>query len=590
MASSTVAEGELPLTLLRREEFQKTLQLQAIRVPAKMCQGLMSLLRGHLFDRPHFRTIILDPQDPQLRLVLLDSTIQGPDLAGLPDPKHAALRERLGQLQIVQHSVELDYSCFSADDVLKEILPPDIEVPSSFETIGHVAHLNLRDELLPYKRIIGQVLLEKNAPRIRTIVNKVGSIENEFRVPELELLAGEDTLETEVKQHGATFLLDYRQVYWNSRLENEHRRLVALFSPGQVICDMFAGIGPFAIPAAKAGCTVHANDLNPDSVRYLRMNTELNQVAASVHAYEMDAREFMRKVTAPPAALDPAMASLDGGLSKPALETVDGREAEGRRVESGSGNGLLEGVAEPRPTLSRGESVIATLSSAEALPGSTSGRLDGARGEPEEDTESLSKDMHMAVRDDTGQVEAGKATTPVRDAAAAAGDAAPTGEAAESRGAADASGGGEPSANGGKESAHPAGEVKRSGGQRKRQRKTAGSAQAVALPTRPATPPWEHFDHAIMNLPASAISFLDVFNGLLSEEHWRGELPMIHVYCFEKPQEDMAGAVIRRAEAALGASIIPPPSVVMVRDVAPSKMMLCVSFRLPATVAFKNGS
>ena len=36
-----------------------------------------------------------------------------------------------------------------------------------------MAHLNLREELLPYKRVIGKVLLDKNSPRIRTIVNKV---------------------------------------------------------------------------------------------------------------------------------------------------------------------------------------------------------------------------------------------------------------------------------------------------------------------------------------------------------------------------------------------------------------------------------
>ena len=45
-------------------------------------------------------------------------------------------------------------------------------MPSSFETVGHIAHLNLRDELLPFKRVIGRVLLEKNTPRIRTVLNK----------------------------------------------------------------------------------------------------------------------------------------------------------------------------------------------------------------------------------------------------------------------------------------------------------------------------------------------------------------------------------------------------------------------------------
>lgn len=46
------------------------------------------------------------------------------------------------------------------EQILKKLLPPHTETPSSFETIGHIAHLNIRDELLPYKNIIGEVILE----------------------------------------------------------------------------------------------------------------------------------------------------------------------------------------------------------------------------------------------------------------------------------------------------------------------------------------------------------------------------------------------------------------------------------------------
>lgn len=47
------------------------------------------------------------------------------------------------------------------------------------------------------------------------------------------------------------------QVYWNSRLESEHHRLVdQYFKPNEVIADIMAGVGPFAVPAALKGCTV----------------------------------------------------------------------------------------------------------------------------------------------------------------------------------------------------------------------------------------------------------------------------------------------------------------------------------------------
>lgn len=52
-----------------------------------------------------------------------------------------------------------------------------------------------------------------------------------------------------------------------------------MFQPGDVIVDVFAGVGPFAVPAAKKGCGVYANDLNPQSVQSLEENTVLNDVS-----------------------------------------------------------------------------------------------------------------------------------------------------------------------------------------------------------------------------------------------------------------------------------------------------------------------
>lgn len=49
----------------------------------------------------------------------------------------------------------------TSDELLHAILPPNgEEIPSSYTQTGHIAHVNLREEWLPYKHIIGQVLLE----------------------------------------------------------------------------------------------------------------------------------------------------------------------------------------------------------------------------------------------------------------------------------------------------------------------------------------------------------------------------------------------------------------------------------------------
>lgn len=54
------------------------------------------------------------------------------------------------------HDLVLDYEHWTTEQVLRAVLPAEInEIPSSFETIGHIAHVNLRDSQLDYKHLIG---------------------------------------------------------------------------------------------------------------------------------------------------------------------------------------------------------------------------------------------------------------------------------------------------------------------------------------------------------------------------------------------------------------------------------------------------
>lgn len=92
--------------------------------------------------------------------------------------------------------------------------------------------------------------------------------------------------------------MNFAEVYWNSRLEHEHSRLVSSFKAGEVICDLTAGIGPFAIPAALKGCTVYANDLNPNCCRWLQVNAHANKVSDKITITNQDAREVVKALGA----------------------------------------------------------------------------------------------------------------------------------------------------------------------------------------------------------------------------------------------------------------------------------------------------
>ncbi len=105
--------------------------------------------------------------------------------------------------------------------------------------------------------------------------------ESQFRTFGYEVLAGPDDLNVEVRENSCVYQFDYSKVYWNSKLEKEHTRLLNLFEPREVVCDVMAGIGPFAVPAGKKGVFVWANDMNPDSYFYLKDSIERNKVGKS---------------------------------------------------------------------------------------------------------------------------------------------------------------------------------------------------------------------------------------------------------------------------------------------------------------------
>lgn len=73
----------------------------------------------------------------------------------------------------------------------------------------------------------------------------------------------------------------------------EHSHIVSLLKAGDVLYDVFAGVGPFTIPAAKKGVLVFANDLNPNSHAGLLASLKLNKVRVEPTTFCMDGRAFV---------------------------------------------------------------------------------------------------------------------------------------------------------------------------------------------------------------------------------------------------------------------------------------------------------
>lgn len=442
---------------LDRSFFQKKVNLLVVSFPDPKYLGqFVKACKGEILLMPTVKHIV--PFN-DTRGVLLRQDIDSIDTYQEKLSRDALDKIKEYKLTVEPYVLNLDYTFWKADDILRAVLPEHLldEIPTGFAQAGHIAHLNLRKEFKPFGRFIGQVILDKNS-KVETVVNKVDTIDAKFRTFKMEVLAGKDDFIVEQSESGCKFQFDFSSVYWNSRLSTEHERLISQFEPTEVVADVFAGVGPFVVPAGKKNVIVLANDLNPESYKYLQRNVARNNVEKFVRSFNFDGREFIRN--------SPQMLQ----------EWVD-----------------AEGCVEKRTTLKR------------------------RKVHPETSEKTTVKEVEITN---------------------------------------------------------------------------------VEIP--------KFISHYVMNLPDSAITFLDEFIGLYTrfpavaqivkaEKNFK--LPTIHVHCFEKfspnEQEPTMEELHRRVYERIVERIdfrLPIENLKfhLVRKVAPTKPMFCVTFQLPEEVAFKE--
>ncbi|WP_299234692.1 class I SAM-dependent methyltransferase, partial [Natronomonas sp.] len=157
----------------------------------------------------------------------------------------------------------------------------------SYERLGDIVIVDEDDD--ERARAIVDAIRESDL-RAGTVLNRASPVEGDLRVRRWELLAG-DTTETVHREYGCAFELDVAEVYFSPRLATERHRVVERVTPDERVFDMFAGVGPFVVPAAKRGADCVGVDLNPAAIEYLRRNAERNGVADRIAAINADVRD-----------------------------------------------------------------------------------------------------------------------------------------------------------------------------------------------------------------------------------------------------------------------------------------------------------
>lgn len=154
-------------------------------------------------------------------------------------------------------------------------------------------------------KVIGDILVLKNEPdniqelldlpEVKRIV-KLGRINGPKREPEVKMLVGDNT-ETIHRENHCFFKLDVARIMWSKGNTGERKRMSTLAKDGEIIVDMFAGIGYFSIPIAVHSnpAKIYSLEINPVSYGYLKENIMLNKVEDVIEPILGDCREFAPK-------------------------------------------------------------------------------------------------------------------------------------------------------------------------------------------------------------------------------------------------------------------------------------------------------
>lgn len=183
---------------------------------------------------------------------------------------------------------------------LADLMEPHLDggelemLPRGWQILGDIAVVSLHSDLYGVRGRLGWALLELY-PNCKSVYLDKG-IEGELRRPKRELIAVRDgvaepslTVHTE---NGCRFRMDVTRVMFSKGNLKERIRM-ADYGGGEVVVDMFAGIGYFTIPMAVHSRPekIIAIELNPESYNFLVENARLNRVGDVVEPVFGDCAE-----------------------------------------------------------------------------------------------------------------------------------------------------------------------------------------------------------------------------------------------------------------------------------------------------------
>jgi tRNA (guanine37-N1)-methyltransferase len=166
----------------------------------------------------------------------------------------------------------------------------------SYDIIGDIAIIRIPEALKHRSKAIAEAIMQTQR-RVRTVLHQASPVSGDLRLRKLKWLAGEKKTETVHKEHGCLFKVDLETCYFSPRLSHERMRVSKQVQTGEVIVNMFSGVGCYSIIIAKhsAAQKIYSVEINPTAVQYMQENVKLNKVRERVVPIEGDAKNVIEE-------------------------------------------------------------------------------------------------------------------------------------------------------------------------------------------------------------------------------------------------------------------------------------------------------
>ncbi len=256
-----------------------------------------------MLNKPNVSNIVREGTglDFKWRLLLLSEGIHATETKELPPDIQKAIADQGTEIELRQHEVKLSYASLDYFQVLRQLLPVEVEVPQPLEKMGHIACFYLAHQQYPYRVLVAQVYMDKY-PETRTVVNR--RFDSEGRTIVTELLAGNPNTEVKIKEdNGVALTLDYVKSSLTGRMEEERKRILHYVNMNYTVCDLLADCGAVTVRAANKGCRVIANCEGMENFKYLEKNAAENLAEGAkmdkVKLMNMKTQDFIKLVLGP---------------------------------------------------------------------------------------------------------------------------------------------------------------------------------------------------------------------------------------------------------------------------------------------------